>query len=231
AAYMTSVELAKEKGPFPLFDAESYLAAPRFASRLPEELKAQIRRHGIRNSHLIAIAPTGTISLAFADNASNGIEPAFSWLYTRKRRMADDTRKEYHVEDHAYRLFRHLHGIEDDVAVLPFDPSRALPPGNIWAEADGERYAMLPPYFVTALEMTALDHMRMSAAVQPFVDTAISKTVNVPVGYPFADFEDLYLEAWKNAMKGLTPSRPNTVVGSVLEVSREAIARPACVQD
>ena len=106
AAYLASVELAKEKGPFPLFDAEQYLAAPRFASRLPDELKAAIREHGIRNSHLLAIAPTGTISLAFADNASNGIEPAFSWFYTRKKRMADDTRKEYHVEDHAYRLFK-----------------------------------------------------------------------------------------------------------------------------
>src|SRR5439155_857952 len=116
-----SVELAKEKGPFPLFDAEKYLAAPRFASRLPEELKAQIRQHGIRNSHLLAIAPTGTISLAFADNASNGIEPAFSWFYTRKKRMADDTRREYHVEDHAYRVFRHFNGIGDDVTALPFD--------------------------------------------------------------------------------------------------------------
>ena len=181
AAYLASVELAKEKGPFPLFDAEQYLAAPRFASRLPEELKVAIRAHGMRNSHLLAIAPTGTISLAFADNASNGIEPAFSWFYTRKKRMADDTRKEYHVEDHAYRVFKHRHGIDDDVTVLPFDAARALPAGAIWAEADGKRYAMLPAYFVTALEMTALDHMRMSAAVQPFVDTAISKTVNVPV--------------------------------------------------
>ena len=75
--------------------------APHFASRLPEKLKAAIRQHGMRNSHLLSIAPTGTISLAFADNASNGIEPAFSWTYTRKKRMADGTRKEYPVEDHA----------------------------------------------------------------------------------------------------------------------------------
>src|SRR6185369_1452205 len=87
AAYRASVELAREKGAFPLFDAERYLAPPRFAARLPEDLKAAIRAHGIRNSHLLAIAPTGTISLAFADNASNGIEPPFSWFYTRKKRM------------------------------------------------------------------------------------------------------------------------------------------------
>jgi ribonucleoside-diphosphate reductase alpha chain len=218
AAYLASVELAKEKGSFPLFDAERYLAPPRFASRLPEKLKTAIRRHGIRNSHLLAIAPTGTISLAFADNVSNGIEPAFSWFYTRRKRMADDTRKEYQVEDHAYRQFKQRCGIEPDVTVLPFDPARALPPGSIWTESDGRRYAMLPAYFVTALDMTALDHMRMSAAVQPFVDTAISKTVNVPADYAFDDFKSLYFEAWKSGLKGLTTYRPNAVVGAVLEV-------------
>ena len=230
AAYLASVELAKEKGPFPLFDGEMYLAAPRFASRLPDEIKTQIRQHGIRNSHLTAIAPTGTISLAFADNASNGIEPAFSWFYTRKKRMADETRKEYDVEDHAYRLFKHLNGIDDDVTVLPFDAAKERPPGSIWVDG-AKRYAMLPPYFVTALEMSALDHMRMSAAVQPFVDTAISKTVNVPADYPFAQFEDLYLEAWRSGLKGLTTYRPNVVVGSVLELSLQAVAPQDFVAD
>ena len=231
AAYSASIELAKEKGAFPLFDAEKYLAAPRFASRLPEELKHEIRRHGIRNSHLIAIAPTGTISLAFADNASNGIEPAFSWFYTRKKRMADDTRREYRVEDHAYRMFKHLHGIDDDATLLPFDSTREELRESVWVESDGKRYAMLPPYFVTALEMSALDHMRMSASVQPFVDTAISKTVNVPEDYPFTEFEDLYVEAWKSGLKGLTTYRPNRVIGSVLEVSRQAIAPQDFVPD
>ena len=101
AAYQASVELSREKGAFPLFDADKYLAAPSFASRLPSQVKQAIRVHGVRNSHLLAIAPTGTISLAFADNASNGIEPPFSWCYTRKKRMPDDTKKEYLVEDHA----------------------------------------------------------------------------------------------------------------------------------
>ena len=230
AAYLASVELAQEKGPFPLFDAEMYLAPPRFASRMPDAIKARIRQHGIRNSHLTAIAPTGTISLAFADNASNGIEPAFSWFYTRKKRMPDETRKEYGVEDHAYRLYKHLNGIGDEVTVLSFDGARDRPPGNIWVDG-AARYAMLPPYFVTALEMKALDHMRMSAAVQPFIDTAISKTVNVPVDYPFAEFEDLYLEAWKSGLKGLTTYRPNAVVGSVLELSSQAVAPQDFVSD
>ena len=231
AAYLASSDLAEEKGSFPLFDVEKYLAAPRFASRLPERIKSRIRKHGLRNSHLTAIAPTGTISLAFADNASNGIEPAFSWVYTRKRRMADDTRREYPVEDHAYRLFKHLHGIDETVTVVPFDAGNERPAGSVFQNDDGQRFTMLPSYFVTALEMSALDHLRMSAAVQPFIDTAISKTVNVPEDYPFAEFEDLYLEAWKSGLKGLTTYRPNNIVGSVLEVSPQSVAPADFVTD
>jgi len=190
AAYEASIDLAIEKGAFPLFDAEKYLEEPRFASRLPERIKQRIRQHGIRNSHLLSIAPTGTISLAFADNASNGIEPPFSWFYFRNKRMNDGSKKSIQVEDHAWRLYRH-HG------------------------GDVEN---LPDYFVTALEMSALDHMEMSAAIQPYVDTAISKTVNVPADYPFGEFENLYMEAWKRGLKGITTYRPNSVLGAVLEV-------------
>ncbi len=190
AAYEASIELATEKGAFPLFDVDKYLAAPTFASRLPEAIKQRIRQHGIRNSHLLSIAPTGTISLAFADNASNGIEPPFSWFYFRNKRMPDGSKKSFQVEDHAWRLYRHLGG-------------------------DVEK---LPDYFVTALEMSATDHMEMSAAVQPFVDTAISKTVNVPADYPFAEFKGLYMEAWKRGLKGITTYRPNSILGAVLEV-------------
>jgi ribonucleoside-diphosphate reductase alpha chain len=190
-AYAASVELAQEKGAFPLLDAEKYLAPPRFASRLPERLKSDIRRHGIRNSHLLSVAPTGTISIAFADNASNGIEPPYSWTYQRKKRMPDGSMKTYDVEDHAWRLYRHMGG-------------------------DVEK---LPPHFVTAKDISALDHMRMVAAVAPYVDSAVSKTVNVAENYPYADFKDLYLEAWRSALKGITTYRPNQVLGAVLSVS------------
>jgi ribonucleoside-diphosphate reductase alpha chain len=190
-AYAASVELAREKGAFPLLDTEQYLAAPRFASRLPGNLKQDIRAHGLRNSHLLSIAPTGTISLAFADNAANGIEPPYSWTYQRKKREADGKHKVYDVEDHAWRLYRHI----------------------------GGDLTKLPPQFVTALEISALDHMRMVAVVAPFVDSAISKTVNVPEDYPFEEFKDLYLEAWKAGLKGITTYRPNGVLGSVLSVT------------
>jgi ribonucleoside-diphosphate reductase alpha chain len=192
-AYAASVDLAIERGAFPLLDAEKYLDAPRFASRLPDELKNKIRKHGLRNSHLLSIAPTGTISLAFADNASNGIEPPFSWFYTRKKRMPDGTTKDYQVEDHAWRLYKKLGG----------DPDK------------------LPPAFVTALEISAIDHMKMVAAVAPYIDTSISKTVNVPADYPYEDFKDLYTEAWKAGLKGLATYRPNSVLGSVLSVTPE----------
>jgi len=225
AAYQASVELAREKGAFPLFDADKYLAAPSFASRLPSQLKQAIRVHGVRNSHLLAIAPTGTISLAFADNASNGIEPPFSWCYTRKKRMPDDTKREYVVEDHAYRLYKHMREIDATVEMIAFNEAEAQRhgPGKVF-EVNGKRKAMLPACFVTALEMQALDHMRMSAAIQPYIDAAISKTVNVPEHYPFAEFKDLYTEAWIHGLKGITTYRPNAVIGSVLEVKSKASA-------
>lgn len=190
AAYAASIALAREKGAFPRFDADGYLATGTFASRLPKPLQVDIRAHGIRNSHLLSIAPTGTVSLAFADNASNGIEPAFSWLYKRKKREADGSTTEYAVEDHAWRLYRELGG---DVT-------------------------QLPDYFVSAMEMSATDHIAMMQSVQPFVDTAISKTVNVPADYPYADFKDLYLQAWRAQLKGLATYRPNSILGSVMEV-------------
>ena len=201
-AYLASVELAKERGAFPLFNADMYLSGGNFASRLPAEVKEQIRKHGIRNSHLLSIAPTGTISLAFADNASNGIEPPFSYTYTRRKRMADGTFKEYMVEDYAWRLYRHGGG---DVNALP-------------------------PYFVTALEISAQAHKNMVAAVAPSIDTSISKTVNVPEDYPYKDFEDLYLTAWKAGLKGLATYRPNSVLGSVLSVTPQDKKEPHDVE-
>jgi len=187
-AYAASVALAQEKGAFPKFDAQAYLAEGSFASRLPEALKQSIRQHGMRNSHVLSIAPTGTVSLAFADNASNGIEPAFSWVYWRKKRLADGTTTEYPVEDHAWRVYRSLGG-------------------------DIEQ---LPGYFVSALEMSANDHIAMMQAVQPWVDTAISKTVNVPADYPYESFKALYQQAWEARLKGLATYRPNSILGSVL---------------
>ncbi len=197
AAYRASIELAKEKGAFPKFRADGYLAEGTFASRLPDDIKAEIRRHGIRNSHLLSIAPTGTVSLAFADNASNGIEPAFSWGYTRNKREADGSKSSYTVEDHAFRMYRSL----IDPGVTPEQPDA------------------LPEYFVNALQMSAQEHVAMMEAVQPYVDTSISKTVNIPEDYPYEDFKDLYRQAWRAGLKGLATYRPNSILGAVLETT------------
>lgn len=199
ATYTASIELAQARGAFPLFDAGTYLENGTFASRLPEPLKQAIRQYGIRNSHLLSVAPTGTVSLAFADNASNGIEPAFSWTYTRKKRQADGTTQSYEVQDHAWRVYKALGGNTDH----------------------------LPEAFVTALSMSAHDHIAMMQAVQPFIDTAISKTVNVPANYPYEDFKDLYMQAWRARLKGLATYRPNAILGSVLEVTPAPAASEA----
>jgi ribonucleoside-diphosphate reductase alpha chain len=201
AAYRGSVDLAREKGAFPLFEAGKFLASG-FAGRLPEDIRAAIRSHGLRNSHLLAIAPTGTISLAFADNASNGIEPPFAWTYTRRKRTPDGGVQDYPVEDHAYRRYR----------------------------IEGGDANKLPDHWITALEISALDHMRMLAAVQPYVDTSISKTVNVPADYPFEAFKDLYLEAWRNGLKGLATYRPNLITGAVLETTEAQAVQAAAAE-
>ena len=237
-AYLSSVDLAKEKGPFPLFDADKLLEEGTFASRLPADIQAAIRAHGLRNSHLLSIAPTGTISLAFADNASGGIEPAFSLAYTRKKRKAEGGFEYYAVKDHAFRVFSETvcdpelrEGLIE--AVVGFK-SEFTVEGVTHKVAD-----VLPNSFVGAMDMSATDHLLMMAAVQPYIDTSISKTVNIPVDYPYEDFKGLYLQAWKAGLKGLATYRPNDTLGSVLSVGAPAPAAaptapapaPVLVQD
>src|SRR3954447_16190209 len=199
AAYIASAHLAAEKGPFPLFDREPYLAG-QTVRELDEDVRALIAEHGIRNALLTSIAPTGTISLV-ADNVSSGIEPVFALAYTRKVLQPDGTRTEEEVSDYALRRYRALHG---DTAPLP-------------------------AHFITAQDLTPAEHVRMQAAVQRHVDSAISKTVNVPEDISFEAFQAVYLDAYRSGCKGCTTYRPNAVTGSVLEVTptEPATAAPA----
>ena len=192
SAYLASTELAGEKGAFPLYDAEKYLAGETIQSLEPEVIAA-IRANGIRNALLTSIAPTGTISL-FADNVSSGLEPVFAFTYTRGVLQRDGTRREEEVSDYAYRLFRRQRG----------------------------ENAPLPPYFVDALSLTPGDHVVMQAAVQKYVDSSISKTINVPEDISFDAFKDVYTQAYELGCKGCTTYRPNDVTGAVLEVKKEA---------
>ena len=195
AAYLASVDLAREKGAFPLYDAEKYLAGPSIQG-LDADVQAAIRQHGIRNALLTSIAPTGTISL-FADNVSSGLEPVFSFAYTRKVLMPDGSRKEEEVTDYAYRLWRRLKGDEP-----------------------------LPDYFVDAQVLTPPDHVRVQAVVQKYVDSSISKTINCPEDISFEAFKDVYLMAWAEGCKGCTTYRPNDITGSVLSIEPKKEAAP-----
>lgn len=219
SAYSASVDLAIEKGPFPLFNADQYLENGTFASRLSDQLKERIRKHGIRNSHLLSIAPTGTVSLAFADNASNGIEPPFSLAYTRKKRNGDGGHSFYNVLDHSFRVW--LSTLTDQGFAKTIEDAVS----NFKTEFEylGTVYqtsAVLPKTLVTALAMTTDQHLSMMTVVQPYVCTSISKTVNCPEDYPFESFKGIYDTAWKSKLKGVSTYRPNSILGSVLSVDK-----------
>ena len=187
-AYLASTDLAREKGAFPLYDKDAYLAGETIQG-LDADVRAAIAQHGIRNALLTSIAPTGTISL-LADNVSSGLEPVFSFTYTRRILLPDGTRQEEEVSDYAFRLFKRLKG--DNVP--------------------------LPDYFVDAQVLKPADHVAMQAVVQKYVDSSISKTINMPVDIDFEEFKSVYLQAYEQGCKGCTTYRPNDITGSVLEV-------------
>jgi len=187
-AYAASCELATEKGAFPFFDAGPFLAGE-FARTLPAELRRRIAKGGLRNSHLTAIAPTGTISL-LAGNVSSGLEPIFANRFTRRVLELDGSCREIEVTDAAFRSWRD--------AASPDAP--------------------LPTAFVTANELPPEAHLEMQAALQPFVDQAISKTIHVPVDFTFDDFAGLYDRAYDLGLKGCTTYRPTPVRGAVLSL-------------
>ncbi len=193
-AYRASIELACEKGAFPFFDRDRHLEGP-FVRALPGDIRDGIAAHGIRNSHLVAIAPTGTISL-LANDVSSGIEPVFAFEATRKITVADGSIRAVNLEDPALRRFRALRG-----------PS-----------------APLPSFFVDAMHLSPAEHLEMQAALQPFVDGSISKTIHVPEDQDFAEFARIYERAYDLGLKGCTTFRPNAVTGSIVECARCAAA-------
>lgn len=197
SAYRASIDLAKEKGAFPAFDRDAYLQAP-FIRALPERIRTAMTSSGLRNSHLIAIAPTGTISL-LANNVSSGIEPVFDLRYVRRVLQADGCYRDYHVSDDAYRLWRCCYG-----------------------------RAPVPDSFQPAYAVTPEAHLNMQAAISPFVDNAISKTINVPRTMPFAEFRGLYERAYALGLKGCTTFRPNPVTGAILCADGDSGAGSHC---
>jgi ribonucleoside-diphosphate reductase alpha chain len=190
AAYQASINLAKEKGSFPLLDVEKFLATGNM-QQMPSDIRDQIREHGIRNALLTSIAPTGTISL-YAGNVSSGIEPIFALGYERKVMQKDGSKITEVVEDYAVTRWKKDYGS-----------------------------APLPASFVTAQTLSPSAHIRMQAAAQRWVDSSISKTVNVPEDINFDDFKSVYMDAYDMGCKGCTTYRPNDVTGSVLTATEE----------
>ena len=189
AAYRASIELAKEKGAFQLLDREKFVQS-KFVSQLPEDIREGILKHGIRNSHLTSIAPTGTISL-YAGNVSSGLEPIFALSYTRKVRVGDENETiEQEVCDYAYKMYREISGNKD--------------------------IKNLPDYFATTDTVAPKEHVDMQAALQPYIDSSISKTINVPTDLPFEEFKDIYLYAYDSNLKGCTTFRPNEKMSGIL---------------
>ena len=197
-AYRASVLLAEEKGSFPCLNRNKYLEGP-FINRLPEDVRDGIAKGGIRNSHLIAIAPTGTISL-LAGNVSSGLEPVFAASYRRKILNENGDPEELFLTDYAVQLWREMTGTAKGV----------------------------PPAFVTVNELPVRAHFDIQAALQPFVDNSISKTINVPADYPFSEFRKVYDLAYEKGLKGCTTFRPNPVTGVVLSGAEEGAEAPHC---
>lgn len=197
AAYRASVGLAREKGAFPLFNRDDYLAGE-FTGALPAALRDAIARDGIRNSHLLAIAPTGSISL-LAGGVSNGIEPVFAPVYA-KWSSAGGASREIVVENPAVRLWRARCG----------DPQS------------------LPPAYVGAPQVAPLDQLRMQAAIQRHVDNAISKTVFLPPDAGPATAEPVFNAAFDLGLKGCTLFRSGTVRGAVHRARQSCFEADQC---
>jgi ribonucleoside-diphosphate reductase alpha chain len=155
------------------------------------ELIDQLAEQGARFTHHSSIAPTGTISLSLANNASNGIEPSFAHHYSRNLIRAGRKAKEK-IEVFSYEL----------LAYRTLINSRAKPGST----EPGEQ---LPEYFITADDVTPTQHVDIQAAAQKWVDSSISKTANVPTDYPFEAFKDIYRYAWRQGLKGCTTFRFN----------------------
>ncbi len=184
AALEASIDLSAEKGSFPKFVAEAYLAT-QYGHRLSDAVRKAIAAKGLRNGLLTSVAPTGTISL-LAGNVSSGIEPVFSLSQARKILNRDGSHRIEQLEDYGIAAWR-------------------------TSGAAGGRDAV-----VTIADLTADEHLAMQAAAQAHVDSSISKTINVPASYGFADFASIYEKAWKMGLKGCTTFRPNAVTGSIL---------------
>jgi ribonucleotide reductase alpha subunit len=188
AAYWESVELAKERGPFPMFDKDKYMKGE-FIKTLPADLQDAIAQYGIRNGVLLTLAPVGTGSL-YHGNISSGLEPTIFWKAERKLLMPDNTYNSFEVTDYGYLEYCKHFG-KTDVSDLPY-------------------------YMVTANDLTVEEHLSIQATAQNYIDASISKTLNCPADMPYESFKQVYRAAYDLGCKGCTTYRPSGVRGAVI---------------
>lgn len=202
SAYRASIDLARERGPFPLYDRDRYLDRP-FVRSLPVDIRERLAQDGIRNGVLLTIAPTGTTAIYY-NNVSSGLEPTFGWRYFRKVLQPDGSQREFAVLDAGFDAYCRHHGLDPNTAST----------------------AALPDYMVTALELSVEDHVKTQAVCQAYVDASVSKTINCPADISFENFREVYSLAYRLGTKGCTTYRPSGVRGAVLSTVSENIAPP-----
>jgi ribonucleoside-diphosphate reductase alpha chain len=200
AAYDASTDLARERGSFPAYDAKAYLAQP-FIARLPASIRAAIERHGIRNSHLLAIAPAGSISL-LAHNVSCGIEPMFGIESVHRVSDPEGGHRNFQVTDAAYATWRALHPSQDKPAV-----------------------------FAEAESISPRDHLLMQAAIAPYVDGAIAKTISLPRNFPKSGIAEILTTAHVLGLKGCTVFRTGARIAAIDPDQHSARVREAAAAE
>ena len=183
--YHASVDLAAEKGPFPWFDAEGFLSSGHMRENiLPAfpELEERIRKYGIRNVTIFTIAPTG--STGTMTGTSTGCEPYFMFSYWRNSRLG-------------------MSQIVEPIAIRWFEQNGINPYNEDGSIKDGI-FKMLPDYYVTAMDLTPEEHIRMQAAMQKWICSSIAKTINAPNSHTLDDIREMIMLAWKLRLKGFT---------------------------
>lgn len=207
AEYYASVQLAKEKGCFPLCEPDSHMSGSYVLDVLEDSILDEMAEYGIRNAKIQAVAPCGTISMVFGNNCSSGIEPIFSLSYDRKVKIGGQDDKDVKIVkmmDYAYYLY---HKLKDEGKQLDFDEHDIFP---------------------TALNMSVDDHVAMLAIISKYTDMSVSKTINVPTEASFDEVKDIYIQCWKKGIKGCTIFRPNAIRQGILltENKKDAESKP-----
>ena len=207
AEYYASVQLAKEKGCFPLCEPDKHVDGTYVKSVLEHDVIDEMSEYGIRNAKIQAVAPCGTISMVFGNNCSSGIEPIFSLSYDRKVKIGGQDDKDVKIVkmmDYAYYLY---HKLKDEGKHLDFD-----------------EYDIFP----TALNMSVDDHVAMLAIISKYTDMSVSKTINVPTEASFDEVKDIYIQCWKKGIKGCTIFRPNAIRQGILltDTNKDTESKP-----